>query len=137
MIECFLFLGNSSPLSFHRDLSTDARGVGSTIPPYLYVCPFCLEPWARVWWPGAEEAWIESNSCERCWRFVWPPKLKHKAPGSLIEVTWWPGNIDWGLLPLLPPALKRREFNLHIKARGIELELADIVTADPINTFIG
>jgi hypothetical protein len=86
----------------------DSRGW----PPYsrAKVCPVCLDVWAIIRKDGSQEAFsVEGHCCAGC-----KSQLPSVVPGSLLDLQA-SQTVDWDLIDYLPPALKQREFDLHVK----------------------
>lgn len=78
--------------------------------PYVMFCPVCGEIWARMPVVNSMADWrIIGGYCEKH-----QPPTRFMVPGSLI-LNWEPE-----LTKILPDAVIRREFELHIRLWGKE-----------------
>lgn len=98
--------------SFEREDFTWSEGRGGfPVISKAIICPYCLEVWARMAVDFAPFGYsVEPVSCVYCNRST----DRHPVPGSLLD-SGMTNDIDWSLIELLPEALLRREFLLHLR----------------------
>lgn len=100
-----------------RDTSLHSRAIGYLIPSVAFICPNCLDPWAFIW-DTVSKCEIEPSSCEKCWK----PDWRYPFPGSILDSLFFEAGVDWDLMDLLPEPLLRREFRIHLKKFGVNLD---------------
>jgi hypothetical protein len=106
-VPAFTIILNDGPAVQIVRPDADSRGW----PPYsrAKVCPMCLDVWAIIRKEGSGEAFsVEGQCCSRC--HTHDPSV---VPGSLLDLRA-SQTVDWDLIDFLPPALKQREFDLHV-----------------------
>lgn len=81
-----------------------------------FICPQCLKTWCLL--GGSPPYHIIGASCEKCNQ----KSFVHPVPGSVLNCSYSCEQAevvhytDLNLIPLLPPNLLKREFNLILRS---------------------